>query len=424
MNTSSIILAIWLVFFVLDYFVEWILDILNMNTIIKNRATIPSYFAGSIDEETHARTVKYSLRKSRFGLINSIQSRVFVILILCFHATGLLDNILASRIASPYWHSLCFLLIAFSALQILSLPASLYSKFVIEEEFGFNTSGLRTVFADILKGSVVGVILLMALLAGLYATISWTGELWWLAAWAFVTLFQLTVTILYPLIIAPLFNKFQPLPEGELKEKLTQLAERCQFAVKGIFVMDGSRRSRHSNAYFTGIGRFRRIVIFDTLIESLQVDELESVLAHEIGHWKHGHIRTRLLIGLVINLLLFALAGLTLKWLPLFQAFGFTQTSLHAFLFISSYFVNPVISFFSPLTNAQSRRHEYQADRYASKITGKTDAMCRALIELGRSNLTNLSPHPAYSFWHYSHPALIERLSALKKRDDDQNQKT
>ena len=177
--------------------------------------------------------------------------------------------------------------------------------------------------------------------------------------------------------------------------------------------MDGSRRSRHSNAYFTGIGRFRRIVIFDTLISSLKPDELEAVLAHEIGHWKFGHIRRRLLIGIAVNLGFFAAAGWALKWLPLFQAFGFSQPSLHGFIFLMTFFASPIASFFSPLINSRSRKHEYQADGYAVEQIGGSDAMRRALLELGRDNLTNLTPHPAYSFWHYSHPALSERLEAL-----------
>ena len=178
--------------------------------------------------------------------------------------------------------------------------------------------------------------------------------------------------------------------------------------------MDGSRRSRHSNAYFTGLGRFRRIVIYDTLIESREEDELEAVLAHEIGHWKFGHIRKRLLVSSVTSLGLFALVGAVLDWTPLYTAFGFAEPSLHALLFWLTFFSGPLGSLFSPLSNIWSRKHEYQADRFAVEQTEGSQPMRGALLNLGKDNLSNLTPHPAYSFWHYSHPALSERLAALE----------
>jgi len=184
-------------------------------------------------------------------------------------------------------------------------------------------------------------------------------------------------------------------------------------------VMDGSRRSRHSNAYFTGFGRFRRIVIFDTLIEALEDDELEAVLAHEIGHWTHRHIHKRFLAAIVVNLGLFALAGTLLTWPPLFSALGFAVPSLHGLLFILVFYTAPLNFLVSPLSNLWSRKNEYQCDRFAAERTGGTRAMIRALIALSRDNLSNLTPHPAYSFWHYSHPAPLERLRALRPSEDD-----
>ncbi len=417
MNISGIILICWTGFFILDFLIDWLLDVLNINTIIKNRQTVPSAFSGVIEEDTYNRCVSYSLRRAYFGLFTSIQGRIIMILVLAFHAAGSLDSLIARWTLPVYWHGLIFLAAAYLISGLVGLPASLYSKFIIEEEFGFNTSSITAFFGDVLKGLIVSVLLLMALLAGLYAARLLIGQYWWLAAWGFVTAFQFILTILYPLIIAPLFNKFSALPEGELGERLNALAERCNFKVRGIFVMDGSRRSRHSNAYFTGIGRTRRIVIFDTLIESLKTDELEAILAHEIGHWKHGHIRQRLLLGVLVNFAFFAIAGWAVEWIPLFQTFGFNNPSLHGIIFLAAFFTGPVTSFISPLVNNLSRKHEYQADRFAVKQTG-TDPMRRALLELGRGNLSNLTPHPAYSFWHYSHPAPAERLEALGRETD------
>lgn len=409
----NIILIIWTGFFILDFIVDWLLGILNINTILKNKGAVPENLTDSIDEETYRRSVDYSLCKANFGLFSGVQERVMMILILVSQAVGILDGILGEWRLSAYWHGLLFLVISSWAVGLIRLPASLYAKFVIEEKFGFNTSSFRTCIKDAVLGMIVGIVLLIALLGGLYAVMALSGGYWWLTAWGFVGIFQFLLTILYPMIIAPLFNKFEALPEGELKNCLDALAERCRFAVKGIFVMDGSRRSRHSNAYFTGFGKFRRIVIFDTLIESLSIDELEAVLAHEIGHWKHGHIRKQLIIGIVLNLALFALAGWALNWPPLFQAFGFAAPSLHGFIVLTVFFATPIMSFFSPLTNSLARKYEYQADGFACKQTGGPDAMKSALLNLSRDNLSNLTPHPAYSFWHYSHPALSERLKAL-----------
>ncbi len=309
-----------------------------------------------------------------------------------------------------------FLLLTSVAISLLDFPLSLYSRFVIEEEFGFNTLTFKTLMSDTVKEAIVGIILVAALLAGLYAALTWTGQYWWLASWGFWALFQLLMVIIYPLVIAPLFNRFEVLPDGSLKDRLNNLAERSGFSNRGIYVMDGSRRSRHSNAYFTGIGKFRRIVIFDTLISSLEEDELEAVLAHEIGHWKFGHIRKSLILSMIFSLGLFALAGAMLNWGALFEAFGLGEPSLHGLLFWLIFFSSPLGSLLTPLGNRRSRKHEFQADRFAIETVGDADPMKRALINLGRNNLSNLTPHPAYSAWHYSHPALKERLIALDSK--------
>jgi STE24 endopeptidase len=413
----TLILSIYLLLFFLDFLLDWLLDILNLNASLKNRNSIPEVFFGSVDEQTYRRSVDYTLRKGRFGLLGSIEGRVLILIVLFTGATGALDSFLGSWNLPGYWHGLLFLLLSSLVLGAAGLPSALYSRFVIEEEFGFNTMTARGYFADMLKQLPIGIVILMILLAGLYAAVSWTGEWWWLAAWGFWMAFQLLMVVLYPLVIAPVFNSFEPLPEGALKERLSSLADRCNFPNRGIFVMDGSRRSRHSNAYFTGIGRFRRIVIYDTLIESLDEMELEAVLAHEIGHWSFGHIRKRLLVSFISSLVMAALAGILLGWNSLFDAFGFTRPSLHALLFWLIFFSGPVASLFSPLSNIWSRKHEYQADRFALKQTGESRFMKGALLKLSKDNLSNLSPHPAYSFWHYSHPVLSERLKALDAPD-------
>lgn len=410
----TLILVIYLGLFFLDFLLDWFLDILNINSSIKNRDRIPETFISAVDDDTYRRSVDYTLRKGRFGLFRSLEGRVLLLIVLFTGAAGVLDSFLAAWNLPIYWHGLLFLSFATIALSLAGLPSSLYSRFVIEEEFGFNSTTLRTFFGDMAKQIPIGLVILMVLLGGLYGALAWTGRWWWFAAWGFWMAFQLLMVVLYPLVIAPIFNKFEPLTNGSLNDRLSALAERCNFSNRGIFVMDGSRRSRHSNAYFTGLGRFRRIVIYDTLIESLKEDELEAVLAHEIGHWKFSHIRKRLLVSFITSLALFALVGAVLNWEPLYLAFGFSGPSLHALLFWLTFFSGPLGSLFSPLSNIWSRKHEYQADRFAVDQTKGSRPMRGALLNLSKDNLSNLTPHPAYSFWHYSHPVLSERLAALE----------
>ncbi len=412
------VLIIYLAFFIADFFLDWILDILNLNESLRNRGSIPERFRGIIKKKTYRKSVDYTQRKGRFGLLLGMQDRILLLAVLFTGAAGLLDGLCKSWDLPAYWHGFLFLAIAMTVENLVKLPSALYSQFVIEEEFGFNTTTFKTLILDSLKGLVLWAILLAALLGGLYLAMSLAGAFWWLIAWGFWVLFQLVMAVLYPVLIAPLFNKFEPLPEGDLKNRLSALADRCGFANKGIFVMDGSRRSRHSNAYFTGIGKSRRIVIYDTLISALEDDELEAVLAHEIGHWKHGHIRTGLFVSFGAGLAMFAVIGYALHWIPLFTAFGFAEPSLHAMLFWLTFFSGPISFPLSPLVNMHSRRHEYQADRFARENTSGSEPMRRALLALGRDNLSNLTPHRAYSFWHYSHPSLSERLAALSDEEN------
>jgi len=411
---STLVLAIYLGVFALEFLVDWFLDILNINFALKNRDLVPANLEVHVDKSTYARSVEYSLRKARFGLVRSSAGRALVLIILFTGAAGTLDILVGSMNLSPYWRGLIFLVSASMLLWMAALPGSLYSQFVIEEEFGFNTTSLRTFFSDIAKKAPIALLILVALLGGLHAILELAGDWWWLWAWVFWILFQLLMAVLFPLLIAPLFNKFTALPEGALRRRLAALADRCDFPNQGVFVTDGSRRSRHSNAYFTGIGKARRIVIFDTLVESLEEGEIEAVLAHEIGHWKFGHIHRRLALSALGSLILFGLIRLILGWEGFFLAFGFSSPSLHALLFCLVFYLGPLSSFLSPILNFWFRKHEYQADQFALKRLDNSTPLKGALLKLGKNNLSNLRPHPVYSFWHYSHPALPERLAALE----------
>jgi STE24 endopeptidase len=288
-----------------------------------------------------------------------------------------------------------------------------YLQFVVEQRFGFNRMTPRVFVADVLKSAAVSIVLIAPLLLALFWFVDRAGRWWWLLGFAGVSLFQLAVTVLYPTVIAPLFNKFTPLEEGSLRERIYALASRLGFATRGIFVMDGSRRSAHSNAYFAGLGRARRIVLYDTLVRSLSEESLVAVLAHEIGHEKSHHIRQRMAFSLLMLLAGFWVLSLLLPFEPFTRAFGFERPSPHALLVIVSFCAGPFTFFLSPLSAAWSRRHEYQADRFAVDATGGAAGLKAALIGLGRRNLSNLTPHPLYSFYTYTHPTLAERIAAL-----------
>ena len=411
----QVIAAVYIFLLGADFLVSWFLDILNINSVIKNKDKIPEFFKDFIDTETYKKSSAYTLRKQKFTLLVSVKEILILLIILASGAAGILENFISNLTENTFLRSFLYLTAAGGILSLIGFPESLYSIFVIEEEFGFNKQIVKTFFADMAKSVPLGLALLAILLLGLHGAIRIFGNYWWLAGWAFWILLQLILVVIYPVLIAPLFNKFTPLEEGSLKERLSALAEKSNFPNKGIFVMDGSRRSAHSNAYFTGFGKLKRIVIFDTLINSLEEEELEAVLAHEIGHWKHGHIRKMILFSFFSSLILFYILSLIFNFTPFYNAFGVKTPSLHTLLFILSFFIMPLSSLFSPLSNIFSRKYEYQADKFAVNAAGNYKPLSNALLKLSRDNLSNLTPHPAYSFWHYSHPALSERIKAMKQ---------
>jgi STE24 endopeptidase len=315
------------------------------------------------------------------------------------------------------------LLVLFGLIRsILNLPFELYSTFRIESRFGFNKTTARTFWMDRLKGLVLSLVIGIPFQYAILAFIVNGGKHWWLWASLFVIAFQLVMMVAFPILVAPLFNKFTPLNDGELKSRLEELARRCQFAARGIFVVDGSKRSTHSNAYFTGIGKSRRIVLYDTLIEQMNTDELAAVLAHEIGHYKRKHIIQRLALTVVLTPVAFYVLGLLIDWKPIYDAFGMgsllsasipparhVAVGVLIFMLISGDFIFWV----GPLFSLLSRKHEYEADAYAAQQTSAAP-MASALVKLSEKNLSTLLPHPAYSAYHYSHPTLLERLAALR----------
>jgi STE24 endopeptidase len=393
---------------------QWWLEHLNRRHVLAHARAIPDAFKHTMDAPTYAKSVEYTLAQ---GLLAQVEA-AFDLLVLCMVLfSGWLPrayNIWTERMGASAWSMGGFLFAVGFALSLTGLPLSWYSQFRLEARFGFNTTTPGLWLLDRLKGFVLSLALGYPLLVLVLKLVEWMGPAWWLWAWGCVLAFQLVMAVLAPVVIMPLFNKFTPLPVGSLRDRLLALGDRTRFPARNIQVMDGSKRSRHSNAFFTGFGRFRKIVLFDTLIQQLAEPELEAVLAHEIGHYKKRHI-VKMLAGSAIGLLA---AFAALGWLAqqdwFYRAFGFEPDGMAPVLLLFGLLAGAVTFWLSPLLHAWSRRYEYQADAYAAQTMKESGSLIGALRKLNEKNLGNLTPHPVYSGFYYSHPTLLERERALK----------
>jgi STE24 endopeptidase len=391
------------------------LERLNRAEVLRHAGRIPEAFRGAMDEATYRKAADYTLAKGRFNQFEIVFDALVLAAVL---ASGILPVFYAWFLGQSGGgaaaHAL-FLLAVGVLLSLPSMPLNWAEQFRLEERFGFNNSTQATWWLDRAKGLALSLVLGFPLLLLILKLVEWTGAWWWLWAFGLVLGFQLLMVVLAPIVIMPLFNKFTPLPEGDLRNRLLKLGERTGFHSRSIQVMDGSKRSKHSNAFFTGFGKLRKIVLFDTLIAHLQEQELEAVLAHEIGHYKKRHI-PKMLAGSALGLLaaFFVIAQLAQQpWF--YRAFGFAPQpgsmapALLLFTLLSGLFT----FWFSPLMNMVSRRFEYQADAYARETMGGPAPLIAALRKLNEKNLSNLTPHPSYSAFYYSHPTLLERERAL-----------
>lgn len=412
--SAMTILIVFILLFSFEFLWELLLTLLNIASVRRNRAVVPVRFRGAVPEETYRRSAEYTLAKSRFSIMVQAITSALTLTVVVSGLLGRFDLLLGGLSLHRYLHGVLYVLGAAGVSGLVSLPFAWHSQFGIEQRFGFNRMTPALFLADVIRSILVSVALAVPVLLGLFLFMDTAGGLWWLYAAVFVTVLQLALTVLYPLVIAPLFNTFTPLPEGSLREKIEDLARGLEFKTNGIFVMDSSRRSKHSNAYFTGIGKAKRIVLYDTLVNGFSEDEVVSVLAHEIGHEKMRHVVKRLAVSTVLTFLMFRLLALVLPYEPLYRAFGFAAPSYHALLVILALASGPLTFAFTPLFSFWSRKHEYEADRFAAEAAGTPRHLTGALLRLGTENLSNLTPHPLYSFYHYSHPTLAERLAALE----------
>ena len=409
------LLISFLVVFTLRSATQIFLNRLNISHLRKHGGTVPDLFRDTVDAEKLQRISAYTVDSARFGIVSTLASQIFFLAILL---SGFLPW-LVDTIMRLDWGTIPGGLIFFAVFGILSgvfrIPFDLYDTFVIENRYGFNTRTFRLWVADSLKGLALSAALSGALLALLLWLILDGGDLWWFWAWILVGIVELLMLWLYPVILAPLFNKFEPLTDENLAGRITAVLNKAGLRTRGIFQMDASRRSKHTNAYFTGLGKTKRIVLFDTLVRSHEPEEIEAVLAHEAGHWRKRHVLKQLIVAEVLALVGFFVVAQLLHWPLLYRTFGFPQPVPYVGLLLISAIFSPLGFFIQPLAAYLSRRLERQADDFALDLVGTGEPLARALKRLAADNLSNLHPHPLYASFYYSHPPLAERIRRLRE---------
>jgi STE24 endopeptidase len=391
----------------------------QMRHVAAHRDQVPAAFASTVTLEAHRRGADYTLAKGRFGLLATAFGSLVLLGWTLLGGLDALNQALLSTV-QPRVGNMAYqlsLLAAFALIgSVLDLPFELYSTFRIEQRFGFNRMTPKLFIADLLKNTAVGALIGLPLAALILWIMGAAGKLWWLWAWGAWMAFNLVLLVLYPTVIAPLFNKFEPLADVALKERVQTLMQRCGFAAKGLFVMDGSRRSAHANAYFTGLGASKRVVFFDTLLQRLSPGEVEAVLAHELGHFSHRHVQKRMAGIFGFSLLGLGLLGWLSTQVPFYEGLGISPNmnapndALALLLFMLA--LPPFAFFVSPLMAHFSRRHEFEADAYACAQASGQD-LANALLKLHEDNAATLTPDPVYVRFYYSHPPTSERLAAL-----------
>lgn len=395
----------------IGYLLESIVALLNLRSLDPE---LPAEFQDVYDREKYARSQEYTRVTTRFSLL---QNTIMTVLTLAFILGGgfnQVDRVARSFGFGPIVTGLIFSGLVFLIAAAAELPFTVYSTFVIEERFGFNTTTVKTFVLDIVKAVLLGVLIGGPLLAFVLWFFAIGGSLAWLYCWLAVAAFTVIIQFLVPVLIMPLFNTFTPLAEGELKEAVTAYARAEHFKMKGIYTMDGSKRSTRLNAFFTGFGRLRRIVFFDTLVEKLRPGEIVAVLAHEMGHFKLRHIYKMMAASIIQMGVMFYILSLFLMNRGLFAAFGMEHLSIYASLIFFGFLYAPLSLLLSIVTNYFSRCHEYEADAYAVTSTGRPDDMINGLKKLCVTNLTNLTPHPLNVFLNYSHPPVPARIKAIR----------
>jgi len=386
----------------------------HIGHIQARRDQVPADFTAQITLDAHRKAADYSIAKTRLGIVHALLETAMLLLFTLGGGLEAVDRLAAGLLDSPLWQGTALILAVFVMLAIVELPLGVYRTFVIDEQFGFNKTTPALFLADLAKQAALGAALGIPLLLGVLWLMARMGENWWLYVWLAWMGFNLLMLALYPVFIAPIFNKFAPLEDQTLKARVEKLLGECDFQAQGLFVMDGSRRTSHGNAYFTGFGKARRIVFFDTLLARLDPDEIVAVLAHELGHFKHRHIVKRIVLIFAMSLAGLWLLGWLMGQSWFFSGLGVATpgTAMALLLFL---LVSPAFTFLSqPLMSFYSRQHEFEADRYAT-CHARADDLVRALVKLYNDNAATLTPDPLHSAFYDSHPPAAIRIAQLKK---------
>lgn len=408
MNLYGIIIVFALL---ANLLVSFVAEILNLKAL---GAPLPDEFKEVYSEEKYLASQLYTKTQSKFGMFTALFDLVVVLTFWFSGGFNVLDQFVRGFGYGPVLTGILYIGAVVIAKMVISLPFSLYSTFVIEERFGFNRITLAVFVLDIFKGVLLGLVLGVPLLALVLFFFEWAGGAAWLYCWGGVAVFTLVVQFVAPTWIMPLFNTFTPLEECALREKIMEYADSVSFSLQNVFVMDGSKRSSKSNAFFTGFGKNKRIALFDTLIEKHTVAELVGVLAHEIGHYKKKHVLQGMLIGILHTGVMLYLLSIVLNHPGLYDAFYMEKQSVYTGLIFFGMLLTPVEMVLSICLNLLSRKNEFEADRFAATTSGLSNDLIAALKKLSADNLSNLTPHPFYTFLHYSHPPLLERIRTLR----------
>lgn len=384
--------------------------------VAAHRNRVPAQFSATIPLLAHQRAADYTVERTRLTMFEIVVSAAVLIGLTLLGGVGALDTHLTGWLGRGYTQQVALVASVLAIMSVIDVPFEYYRQFGIEQRFGFNRMTHRLFFTDMLKNTLLGAALGLPLLFVVLWLMNRAGSLWWLWTWLVWVAFQMLVLLIYPTFIAPLFNKFEPLKDDALRTRIEALMKRCGFAAKGLFVMDGSRRSAHGNAYFTGFGASKRIVFFDTLLARLSGEEIEAVLAHELGHFKRRHVMKRMLVSFVLSLALLALLGWLAQRVWFYTGLGVTpslESSNAGAALVLFFLAIPVFLFFAtPIGSLTSRKHEFEADAFAASQTGAQD-LVSALVKLYEDNASTLTPDPVYTAFYYSHPPASQRIDRL-----------
>ncbi|MCR4464780.1 M48 family metallopeptidase [Burkholderia sp. SCN-KJ] len=384
--------------------------------VAAHRNSVPAQFSATIPLTAHQRAADYTVERTRLAMFEIVVSAAVLVGLTLLGGVGALDTLLTGWFGRGYGQQVALVAAVLAITSVIDVPFEYYRQFGIEQRFGFNRMTQRLFFTDMLKNTLLGAVLGLPLLFVVLWLMNQAGSLWWLWTWIVWVAFQMLVLLIYPTFIAPIFNKFEPLKDEALRTRIELLMKRCGFAAKGLFVMDGSRRSAHGNAYFTGFGASKRIVFFDTLLARLTGQEIEAVLAHELGHFKRRHVMKRMLVSFVLSLVPLALLGWLAQRTWFYTGLGVTpslDTSNAGAALVLFFLAIPVFLFFAtPFSSLTSRKHEFEADAFAASQTDAQD-LVSALVKLYEDNASTLTPDPVYTAFYYSHPPASQRIDRL-----------